>query len=188
MKRKGRLPLNSRDPVGRLHHRRCGLSPSSSLMFRAAVCAEQRRGLAHAPAARGEQVERGRGAQAEELVEVAPVDDERLEVLDDERGRRARPAVDQRRLAEEVPVSRRLEDDAVARVVLEEELDHARAHDEERIARVARVEEVLARRAPSRGRGARRAWRAPGRRGARRRGLRPASRSASSSSRVYPGG
>src|SRR5262249_795745 len=83
-------------------------------------------------------------AHADELLEVAAIDHERLEVLLDLRGRRARAAVEQRDLAEELPRTHGLERDALAGVVLEEELDEARAHHVHRAAGIAVREHLRA--------------------------------------------
>ena len=64
---------------------------------------------AQALARGGEQAHGGGRAHADEILEVAAVDDEGLEVLLDLGGRRARAAVEQRDLAEELPRAHGLE-------------------------------------------------------------------------------
>ena len=80
-----------------------------------------------------------------QVIEVAPIDAQRLGVAESHDRRGARAVVEQRQLAEKVTVSRRFEDDAAAGVVLEKDLHLAVADDEQRIAGVAVAEDCLPR-------------------------------------------
>ena len=133
------------DPVGDLHDAGALVLLLGVHVPRGGV-AEERVRLAQALAGRGEERHRGVRPEAEEGVEVSVVDHQRHCVLLHQRARHARAAVDQRDLAEEIPLARGLEDDALARVVLEEQLHHAGAEHVERVARIPVVEHDGARR------------------------------------------
>src|SRR5689334_13668971 len=81
----------------------------------------------------------------QEIREVAAVYDERVEVFFDDGGRRTRPFVEERDLAEEMTRRRRLEDDLFTGVVLEEDFDGARPDDVHRVPGVAAQEHRLTR-------------------------------------------
>ena len=140
MNRNGRLPREVRDPVGGLHHGGAVVLGLLVDVARGGVPQQLRR-LAQPPAGRRQQLHRRGRARAQELLQIAAIDDDRLQILGDVRRRRARAAVEQRDLAEEVALAGGLEHDALAGVVLEEDLDLAGAHDVERIARIAVVEQ-----------------------------------------------
>ena len=89
--------------------------------------AQELAGLAQ-PSAHGGQEVDGRGrVLLQEPMDVAPIHAQGLEVLGNHHRSRARAAVEERHLAEEVPGPRGLEDDALPGVVLHEHLDRAGA-------------------------------------------------------------
>jgi len=147
MKRNGRLPLNSENPVGGAHDGRTVVLGLDVRVARGRV-AQQAHRRAQPLARGGEQAHRGGRAHGDEGLEIAPVDDEGLEVLLDEGRRRARAAVEEGDLAEKLSRGDCLERDVLARVVLEEELDDTRPHDVERAARIAVPEHLRARHDP----------------------------------------
>src|SRR5208282_4453546 len=106
---------------------------------------KQARGLAEALSGGGQQIHGGLRLDAHELVEIAAVDDESVEVFEYERGRHTRAAVEERHLAEKVPLPRRLENNLVARVVLERDLDHTLSYHVHRVAGVAVVKDEVSR-------------------------------------------
>ena len=145
MKRNGRLPLNS-EIQSATFITRVRLSFRLSLMSRETLCrrsrAVSRRRL---PVALRRSIAAA-GRMRMNSLEIAAIDDQRIEILGDQGGRHARAAVEQRHLPEKVTSARRLEHDALAGVVLEEELHLSRAHYVERVAGVAAEKERLARR------------------------------------------
>jgi hypothetical protein len=78
------------------------------------------------------------------LVQIATINHERFEVFRDERGGRARPAVQERNIAEEVADASGLEHQSFAGVVLEPHLDDSPTDDVKGVARIAAIEDAVA--------------------------------------------
>ena len=117
--RNGRLPLNS-EIQSTAFMTGVRLSSTSSLMLRETVWRKMRLRLAQPPPGGGEQLHRRRGADAQQVFQVGPVDDDGAQVLGDLGRRRAGAAVEERISPKKSPGPRRLEHDPLAGVVLEE--------------------------------------------------------------------
>jgi len=116
------------DPVGDLEREAARVGELDVDVARGGVAEEVRRRAKTLPRG-GEEIHRGVGLDAKELVEIAPIDDQRVEVLDHDRRRGARAAVEEGDLPEELARASGLDDDAIAGVVAEEDLDLAALHD-----------------------------------------------------------
>ena len=91
------------------------LSSASTLTLRDAVWRRRSAETRSRRPMRAQQVDGGGGVAAQELIEVAAVEAERVERLRDHDRRGARPAVEQRELAHDVARARDLQDDARSR-------------------------------------------------------------------------